>query len=60
MVIWEEFELRHGQVYEWFYNILNQKHPELDIPRQTFVRLAQIEPDYQGDRAHYRPIGQVA
>lgn len=40
--IWEEFELRYGQVYESFYNILNEKHPELTYRDKRLCALLKL------------------
>lgn len=40
--IWKEFELRHGQVYETFYNILSKKHPELTSKDRRLCALLKL------------------
>lgn len=40
--VWEEFELRYGQVYESFYNILNEKHPELTYRDKRLCALLKL------------------
>ncbi|WP_300566491.1 tetratricopeptide repeat protein [Flavobacterium sp.] len=40
--VWEEFELHYGQVYESFYNILNEKHPELTYRDKRLCALLKL------------------
>lgn len=40
--IWDEFELRYGQVYESFYEILNDKHPELTYRDKRLCALLKL------------------
>lgn len=40
--IWGEFELRYGQVYESFYNILNARHPELTYRDKRLCALLKL------------------
>ncbi|ESU26573.1 hypothetical protein FLJC2902T_25460 [Flavobacterium limnosediminis JC2902] len=40
--VWEEFELHYGHVYESFYNILNEKHPELTYRDKRLCALLKL------------------
>ena len=40
--LWKEFELRYGQVYEDFYNILSKKHPELTARDKRLCALLKL------------------
>lgn len=40
--VWEEFEMRYGQVYESFYNILHEKHPELTYRDKRLCALLKL------------------
>lgn len=40
--VWEEFEMRYSHVYESFYNILNEKHPELTYRDKRLCALLKL------------------
>jgi tetratricopeptide (TPR) repeat protein len=40
--IWKEFELHYGQVYETFYKILDEKHPELTYRDKRLCALLKL------------------
>lgn len=40
--IWKEFELHYGQVYETFYKILEEKHPELTYRDKRLCALLKL------------------
>lgn len=40
--VWQEFELHYGHVYESFYNILNEKHPELTYRDKRLCALLKL------------------
>ncbi|ESU20345.1 hypothetical protein FEDK69T_28620 [Flavobacterium enshiense DK69] len=40
--LWEEFELHYGHVNESFYNILNEKHPELTYRDKRLCALLKL------------------
>ena len=40
--VWKEFELHHGQVYETFYKILEEKHPELTYRDKRLCALLKL------------------
>ena len=40
--VWKEFELHYGQVYETFYKILDQKHPELTYRDKRLCALLKL------------------
>jgi tetratricopeptide (TPR) repeat protein len=40
--VWKEFELHYGQVYETFYKILDEKHPELTYRDKRLCALLKL------------------
>jgi DNA-binding CsgD family transcriptional regulator len=40
--VWKEFELHYGQVYETFYKILEEKHPELTYRDKRLCALLKL------------------